>query len=911
MKTFKFPSLLFLFLIFISTSNFSQNQYRESLIEDSIFQFQQTFNLTQQIIDSTTISSTSIENQTLFAHYMKEKNHRLFMRTFRNMLSGTTHASMLQGIYEDALRTYLGDAMLIPNFELWKLQIHHSHSHSQREADSIDCKNIDFEKGDLSNWEPSMGEVPCPAPGFQGCVQNIVAGTMGIGNAARHQLMLGGNDPDCPAVSRLYDGNFSLRLGDELNGANSDLITHRVTITEDNKFYIYQFAVVFQEPPGHNLLSQPFFNVVFKDSFNNTINTCGNYFVSNGQGNPGFVDVFTNGRLTWRYKPWSKIAVDLSNYVGQEITVNYTVADCGAGGHEARAYIDGKCEKPEITIQKDCKNIQLEVDSGFLAYQWYEGKNKTILPNDTNRIIDVKGPGIYHVDLISESGCTLTLDTLLNELYILLNQEIEKEAPSCHNTADGKISVHAYGGVPPYAYSIDNGLTFQLNNNFLNLGVGTYTIIVRDDSLCYDTIKYNLLGPPEIKPNLVIENATCFGYCDGKATAYPTGGISASGDYKVEFNGTLSITNGITNLCTGNHLVKVTDDKGCKVTIPFIIAEPLEEVIDNIIKTDENCFNDCSGSIIIQDAQATSYSIDNGLTFQLNNNFPNLCAQAGPYQVAIKTAKGCIGRSAIPILQPTSLSILPLFDTFICLNESVMFEAKPFGGTPPYSIQWNTGQMGPILKESPSFSTKYVVTVTDNNGCKISEEVNIGLHPQPIANFIPTPGPITDVFNTKIQFTNTTEYGASLTYEWYIDNLATYNTRHATYEFPDMGGKSYINCLKIENKQGCRDSICKELYIKHEVLVYVPNSFTPNKDDINDLFIPVTEGLRDENYQFLIYNRWGELVFSTSNKQEGWNGTFKGKKVQDEVYVWHIIGTTKETNEDYEKVGHVTLLRKL
>mgnify|MGYP000336088071 CR=1 FL=1 len=909
MKTINLSLLLF---FIFSINSYSQTISNEVLIEDSIYKFELNYNFIQKVIDSTDASLFNEENKELFKFFISEKKHQIFTGVFEKMKRGIIQTSMLKGIYDDELNSIKNDATLLNKFDDWKNQRTHTHNHPHRGENAIDCHNIDFEEGTLEHWTPSMGRVPCPAPGYQGCVQNIIAGTMGAGGTARHLLVTGGNDPDIPAVSRVGSGGYSLRLGDERNGANSDIIKHEFLVDSFNLFYTYEFAVVFQEPPGHPLLSQPFFSIAFYDSNMNLIPTCGNYFVSNASGNPGFIDVFgPGGTVTWRYKPWSKIAVDLEDYIKHKVTVVYTVADCAAGGHEARAYIDGKCERPGIVVNKTCKSIQLEADSGFLSYQWYQGKNKTIMLNDTNRILDSAAPGIYSVDLISESGCTLTLDTTITDLYITLDQEIEELEPSCNNTNDGKITVQGFGGAPSYLYSIDNGATFQASNEFPGLGIGNYTLILKDDSACQDTLNFNLLGPPPIIPNLVLDNPRCFGECNGAATASPSGGVSASGDYRVEFNGNVAVNNDIKNLCAGAYIVKVTDDDGCSQLQPFIITEPDPEVIDAVATKNENCFNDCSGTITITDVEAITYSIDNGLTFQVSNIFNNLCAEAGPYNVTIKTANGCIAKQLVQIIKPPLLEIEPIKDSFICVNKEASFKAIPSGGTPPYYATWSTGQMGFIMKESPKTSTGYTVEITDSKGCKVSEAFNINLHPQPNANFNFTPGPITDVFNTDVTFTNTTEYGAPLTYEWYISNIVTFKTRDASFQFPKKGGKTYINCLKVENEQGCRDSICKRLYIKHEKLIYVPNAFTPNTDNVNDVFIPVTEGLETKDYKFYIFNRWGELIFSTSSMDEGWNGTHKGKIVKEDSYVWRLVGVTEEDGETIEEFGHVTVLHKL
>ncbi|MBK6945866.1 MAG: gliding motility-associated C-terminal domain-containing protein [Flavobacteriales bacterium] len=95
-----------------------------------------------------------------------------------------------------------------------------------------------------------------------------------------------------------------------------------------------------------------------------------------------------------------------------------------------------------------------------------------------------------------------------------------------------------------------------------------------------------------------------------------------------------------------------------------------------------------------------------------------------------------------------------------------------------------------------------------------------------------------------------------------------------------------------------------------DMYVHVPNAFTPNNDDINDVFLPVVSG-NVENYKLEIFDRWGELIFTTSDPTIGWDGSVKGTIAQDGVYVWKInyrMGNVPAANSE-RIIGHVTLLR--
>jgi gliding motility-associated-like protein len=90
---------------------------------------------------------------------------------------------------------------------------------------------------------------------------------------------------------------------------------------------------------------------------------------------------------------------------------------------------------------------------------------------------------------------------------------------------------------------------------------------------------------------------------------------------------------------------------------------------------------------------------------------------------------------------------------------------------------------------------------------------------------------------------------------------------------------------------------------------YVPNSFTPNGDAHNETFAVV--GLNMEDFEMLIFNRWGELIYKSNNPQEAWDGTVNGKKVQQDVYVWRIyygVNLPSGKIQNRERIGHVTVL---
>ena len=138
---------------------------------------------------------------------------------------------------------------------------------------------------------------------------------------------------------------------------------------------------------------------------------------------------------------------------------------------------------------------------------------------------------------------------------------------------------------------------------------------------------------------------------------------------------------------------------------------------------------------------------------------------------------------------------------------------------------------------------------------------------------------------------------------WSFDDGTESTIENPIHVFSDPG--NYEVKLFVSDTNNCLDSVSHNITVYYDFILYVPNSFTPNIDGKNDLFLP--KGLRMEKYksfEFKIFDRWGVLVFRTNKISEGWNGenAISGK------YAWVII-ITDELGEVRKKVGEVMLIK--
>lgn len=118
-------------------------------------------------------------------------------------------------------------------------------------------------------------------------------------------------------------------------------------------------------------------------------------------------------------------------------------------------------------------------------------------------------------------------------------------------------------------------------------------------------------------------------------------------------------------------------------------------------------------------------------------------------------------------------------------------------------------------------------------------------------------------------------------------------------------------CLEVSSLLGCEQSICKNINYKPNLLLHMPQVFTPNNDGLNDTFGPVATGVKNTGYHLIIWNRWGEVVFETKNPDEQWNSLVKnsGRICPDGRYHWQLQAQAISLGEDLELAGSIFLIR--
>ena len=236
------------------------------------------------------------------------------------------------------------------------------------------------------------------------------------------------------------------------------------------------------------------------------------------------------------------------------------------------------------------------------------------------------------------------------------------------------------------------------------------------------------------------------------------------------------------------------------------------------------------------------------------------------------------------------------------------------------NANWNFGDGSPLgngLAISHTYSVPGVYTAsisyTDAIGCVNDSTVanSFTVFANPIASFEPSLLQTT-VVDGQIDFTNHSTILNNNTYSWDIGGLSTSTQTNTSYLFVNSG--NFVITLTATSADNCVDDTSIVVIINPDVVLYVPNAFTPGDgnglNDVFQIFLPPT-GVDYSTFSLQIFDRWGEMIYSTNDVTKYWNGAKNnvGSLLKQDTYVWKISFSDLKKKE-YHKVGHVTLLSK-
>lgn len=363
----------------------------------------------------------------------------------------------------------------------------------------------------------------------------------------------------------------------------------------------------------------------------------------------------------------------------------------------------------------------------------------------------------------------------------------------------------------------------------------------------------------------------------------------------------------------------VSTDRGCvDSTFKRVHVFPMPVAAFTIAPTVKclkgNVFKITNKSVIPNGGVISTYNFQygNGDSSVLPAPLPYSYPVSGDYTVTLRTVsdKGCWDTTSRAI----SVSPNPIIDFTVdpvCLNDSSVFVNNSSIATGSItSWKWIFGNGRTSTLQSPKHKYRNVgnyditlIAATDK-GC-IDTLMKPGLA-------VVNPNPKAGFFYTKlrswekevdVQYTDTSS--GAIAWNWNFSAMGTSTDQNPKLFYNDT--LTQLTTLIVTNSFGCRDTTTKKIFIAPDVIYYMPSAFTPNDDNINETFKPI--GLAFAiNYKFIVFNRWGEILFNTDNPQNGWDGKFDGELVEQDLYFYRLefVGVDELRHEEK---GNIMILR--
>jgi len=293
-----------------------------------------------------------------------------------------------------------------------------------------------------------------------------------------------------------------------------------------------------------------------------------------------------------------------------------------------------------------------------------------------------------------------------------------------------------------------------------------------------------------------------------------------------------------------------------------------------------------------------TYQWSNGNSGQTISVMP----QTNTTYTVTATLDGCTSTQSINIFVYPNPEISYDITPEHCNKSDGSININIFGGIPPYQYNWSNGVNTANLNNISAGI--YNLTVIDANGCSNTINITLTEAPMPQANFAPKPQ-ITTIDNPIIYFENYST-GASF-YEWDFGDgySSTYFSPTHAYDFPGV----YHVVLSVSDQYGCVDTVGANIIINDVTNIFLPNAFTPNGNNINELYNIMGTGIDPSTFEMRIFDRWGKQLFYTTDYSASWDGTYNGEPVPQGSYIIAIKYSNKNNGNKYYIVDKIVILK--
>jgi gliding motility-associated-like protein len=514
-------------------------------------------------------------------------------------------------------------------------------------------------------------------------------------------------------------------------------------------------------------------------------------------------------------------------------------------------------------------------------------------------------PGVYICTISDGSGCSISMN--INLFAPAPFVMTATSTPTLCNDSTGSALVNIAGGTGPFTINWSNGDTTAAIST---LPTGYYQVVVTDSAGCSDS-SIVIVSQTGLLFNVQSTQLVCNGDCNGSGSVVPTNGVPPYTYSWFPYGGSGPVSG---PLCSGTFSCVITDSTGCTSTATVNIASPAPVVV-----TPGANQTICLGESTIIAATVTggtapyTYTWSNGLPPDSSNTITP--TQTTVYTIDVVDANGCtsiqqstlvkVNNTPVPGFTSMEATCPPIAVNFTNTTDSAVYYLWDFGDP-------SSGANDTSTQFSPShlYNTggNYTVTLIAVNayGCSDTISVPNAVQVPDAANASANASaPLLTSLDPVAIINNTSSNAVSfVVYFGDGDSLVTTSAGPYTHTYDSLG--VYTVTLIAWSDEGCPDTTWLTITVEEPTTLFIPNAFTPNGDGKNDYFFPV--GVNVQKVTLYIFNRWGELIFESHDMNDGWDGRYKGQRVENDVYVWRIIYEDNQ-NSWYEKIGKVAVVR--
>ena len=553
-------------------------------------------------------------------------------------------------------------------------------------------------------------------------------------------------------------------------------------------------------------------------------------------------------------------------------------------------------------------------------YVWIVGSNDTLSKADS---MAYTANNTTTITLTLSDGCMAkTISKQLNikvtpaiSTKIELNNTVLRDTSICYGNSLSLLANSQGGKGSGYAYQWLVNNTPLANSILLNINPSQYTLdtggivalslITTDNCTTLpDTTSIRLNVLPKLQLQVGYKDSMCYQSTNtiqlkakgGKANNYQYQWLNAQQQPLQGSSDSLVIAY-TSAIQSGLHTYYAILSDGCSINDTITISQMLLPPLSLSLSTNNAC--PAYSSLLkanITGGKGYGYQLQwwrNGQLLSSTKDTLTAYAQgqANIYRVMVKDACSTVSDTAqlllgvqpnIQLIADKDSGCAPMQLKYtIATTYQQAFNWTLYTGNNNDSISGNHTQVSPMLIYNTGIYTAKLKVLTAT-GCQVMLNGNtIRVHPKPIAKFWQSSDNLTLNY-PELKLENRSSNAAQ--YQWLYPPIGSSTNTDLNIKYTDTGIYT-ITLIAISSHQ-CTDSITNTVIVSNDLQILMPNAFTPNGDNVNDVFKPIGVGI--QKLQITIYNRWGELMYSSDDKNGGWDGTFMGKQVQQGAYLYLI-----------------------